>query len=222
MEVPVRNKAVIAALLGVGLMIVAAAPAAAQSNDSASMAAPSAIFLNVPSFLPNDTQAPAFDISTVGDPASLDFSVDPDQATPTTHTMGGKTVFVRLVGGLVFCCSDTGFDVGVAVSGDPKSLKNVEIEGGFGFGRLGGDNFIYFGADGIYLFHLQNHDIVPYVGAGLGITHTSFDGIGNTETGFSLEGGIQLPVRGPHVVRVQISWVFQTLTVTNLTVSYSF
>src|ERR1700733_1040420 len=215
MEVPVRHKAAIASLLGVGLMIVVAAPAAAQSNDSASTAAPSAISLNVPSFLPTDAQAPAFDISAVGDP-SLDVNFDPDQATPTTHTMAGKTVYVRLAGGLLFCCTQTGFDIGVAVSGQPQSFKNVEIEGAFGFGRLGGANSVFFSAVGIYDFHLNGHQIVPYAGAGLGIFHASEAGFGNTETGFELEGGVQLPVKGPHVVRVQIGWIFVTETVTNL------
>jgi hypothetical protein len=147
-----------------------------------------------------------------------DLSFD-EQAAPKTHTMmGDRQVFVRLEGGLVFCCSNTGFLVGVGVSAMPKSVKNLEIAGSFGIGRFAGFNFFSFSGDGLYDFHLNGHEAMPFAGAGLGIRHAA----GSTNAAFELAGGVQMPIQGPHVVRFEVKFLFTALTTTILLVSYSF
>jgi hypothetical protein len=206
MEVPVTRKMLTSVVLAAVSVLVTAMPAAAQSQDQNTTTPVPQFQINA-SFLP-DVTAPSIDTTTTFD----------DQAAPKTHTMGDRQVFIRLDGGLVFCCSNTGFVVGVTVSGQPRSLKNIEIEGNVGFGRLAGFNFLTFGADGLYDFHMTGHEAMPFAGAGLGITH-----IGSvTNTAFEILGGVQLPVNGPHVVRVEIKFLFTTATTTILLVNYSF
>jgi hypothetical protein len=207
MEVSVKSKLVMIAAFST-MLALAAAPAAAQTQeDAAAPAAP--VFQINASFLP-DAPATSFIPDTSFDA----------QAAPRTHTMGDRQIFVRVEGGLVFCCSNTGFLVGVGVSGQPKSVKNLEIAGDFGFGRFGGANFLYFAGDGLYDFHMKGHEAMPYAGAGIGIAHTT--GFGGTSTGFQILGGIQLPVTGPHVARVEVRFLFVASTITLLLGSYSF
>jgi opacity protein-like surface antigen len=205
MEVLVKSKLVMTAALST-MLALAAVPAAAQTQDAA--AAPAApVFQINASFLPN---APA----TSTDDVSFDA-----QAAPKTHTMGDRQVFVRVEGGFVFCCGSTGFMVGVGASFQPKSVKNLEVAGDFAFGRLFASNLIYVSVNGLYDFHVKGHDAMPYAGAGLGIAHVP----GSTQTSFQILGGIQLPVSGPHVARVEIRWLFTTgATTTLLLGSYSF
>jgi hypothetical protein len=189
------------------LAFSAAVPAAAQVQDE-STAPPAPAFQINASFLP-EAPAPA----TTTDDLSFD-----GQAAPRTHSMGDRQVFVRLEGGLVFCCSNTGFLVGVGVSAMPKSVKNLEIAGSFGIGRFAGFNFFSFSADGLYDFHLKGHEAMPFAGAGLGIRHAD----SNTNAAFELAGGVQMPIQGPHVVRFEVKFLFTTLTTTILLASYSF
>jgi hypothetical protein len=204
MEVRVKSKVVMAVLLST-MLALAAAPAAAQIQDDA--AAPAApVFQINASFLPDAPATPTNDVSF------------DDQASPKTHSMGDRQVFVRVDGGLVFCCSNTGFVVGISVSGQPKSVKNLEIEGGVGFGRFAGFNLLTISGAGLYDFHMQGHEAMPFAGAGLGITHFAH----GTNSAFELIGGVQLPVSGPHVVRFEVKFLFTTLTTTILLVNYSF
>jgi opacity protein-like surface antigen len=205
MEVFVTSKLVMTAAFS-AMLALAAAPAAAQTQDDA--AAPAApVFQINASFLPEAPPTPADDIS---------FDA---QAAPKTHTFGDRQVFVRVEGGLVFCCGSTGFAVGVGASFQPKSVKNLEVAGDFDFGRLFGTNLIYIAVDGLYDFHLKGHDAMPYAGAGLGIAHAD----GATKTAFQILGGIQLPVSGPHVARVEVRWLFISFSTTTLLLgSYSF
>jgi hypothetical protein len=186
------------------LAVAAATPAAAQSQDDPS---PAPAFAINATFLP---EAPATSAS--------DLSFDAQGGAPTTHSMGDRQVFLRVDGGLVFCCSNTGFVVGASVSAMPKSVKNVEIDGGVGFGRFASRTFFSISFDGAYDIHMQGHDAMPFVGAGLGIRHAA----GVTNTAFEILGGVQLPIQGPHVVRVTVKFLFATLTTTVLLVSYSF
>jgi len=200
----VKSKLVMTAAFSM-MLALAAAPAAAQTQDDA--AAPAApVFQINASFLPDAPATPASDVS---------FDA---QAAPTTHTMGDRQVFVRVEGGLVFCCSNTGFTVGVGASFQPKSVKNLEVAGDVAFGRLFSTNLIYISVDGLYDFHIEGHDAMPYAGAGLGIAHAG----GVTNTSFQILGGVQLPVSGPHVARVEVRFLFTTLTTTLLLGSYSF
>jgi opacity protein-like surface antigen len=209
MEVIVKSKLVMMAALS-SMLALAAAPAAAQAPDNA--AAPAApVFQINASFLPDQTPTAAGEAISFDDQAR--------GAAPKTHAMGDRQIFVRVEGGLVFCCSSTGFMVGVGVSGQPKSVKNLEIAGDFGFGRLFGTNLIYIAADGLYDFHMEGHDAMPYAGAGLGIVHAA----GVTKTAFQILGGVQLPVTGPHVARVEVRFVFFSAATTTLLLgSYSF
>jgi hypothetical protein len=207
MEVLVNRKIVTTLVFSTVLALAAAMPAAAQSQDSVP-AAP-AFQINA-SFLPDQTPPAAGD--------GISFDDQARGAAPTTHSMGDRQVFVRVEGGLVFCCSNTGFEVGVSVSAQPKSVQNLEIEGGVGFGRFAGFTFLSIGVDGLYDFHMAGHDAMPFAGAGLGITHFA----SGTNTSFELVGGVQLPVSGPHVVRVEVKFLFTTLTTTLLLGSYSF
>ena len=209
MEVFVKSKLVMTAAFST-MLALAAAPAMAQAPDDAAAPAVPAFQIHA-SFLPDPTPPAA------GDAVSFD-----DQArgaAPTTHTMGDRQIFVRVEGGLVFCCSNTGFMVGVAVSAQPKSFKNIEVAGDVGFGRLFSTNLIYFSGNGLYDFHLSGHDAMPFAGGGLGITHAG----GATKTAFQILGGVQLPVSGPHVARVEVRWVFYSFATTTLLLgSYSF
>jgi hypothetical protein len=189
------------------ILALSAVPAAAQVQDD-SQAPPAPAFQINASFLPE-----AVATSTSTDDWSFDA-----QATPKTHSFGDRQVFVRLEGGLVFCCSDTGFFVGVGVSAMPKSVKNLEIAGAFGIGRFAGFNFFSFSGDGLYDFHLKGHEAMPFAGAGLNIRHAD----GNTNAAFELAGGVQMPIQGPHVVRIEVKFLFTTLTTTLLFASYSF
>jgi hypothetical protein len=207
-EVCVRIKAA-SLMLGVGILF-AAAPAAAQSTNLAG-AAP-VISLKGVSFLP-DNSAPAQPASD----ASASF-----QGSPTTHTMGDRQVFLRVQGGLDTCCSNTGFVIGVGVSGQPKSLENVEVTGDVSFGRFASTNDVYFSFNGLYDFHLQGHDAMPYAGAGLGIFHASANGLSDTQTDLQILGGVQLPVNGPRVVRFEIRFLFTTETTTFFLGSFTF
>jgi hypothetical protein len=186
------------------LALAAATPAAAQSQDSPS---PSPAFAINATFLP---EAPATSAS--------DLSFDAQGGAPKTHSMGDRQVFLRVDGGLVFCCSNTGFVVGASVSAMPKSVKNLEIDGGFGIGRFASRTFFSISFDGAYDIHMQGHEAMPFVGAGLGIRHAA----SATNTAFEILGGVQLPVQGPHVVRVTVKFLFATLTSTVLLGSYSF
>jgi len=197
MEVFVKSTLVMTAAFST--MLALAAPAAAQAQDDA--AAPAApVFQINASFLPDATATSASDTS---------FDA---QAAPKTHTFGDRQVFVRVEGGLVFCCGSTGFAVGVGASFQPKSVKNLEVAGDFDFGRLFSTNLIYIAVDGLYDFHLKGHDAMPYAGAGLGIAHTA----GATKAAFQILGGIQLPVSGPHVARVEVRWLFISFSTTTL------
>ena len=192
------------------MMLALAAPAVAQTQDDA--AAPAApVFQINASFLPDQT------VPAAGDGISFD-----DQArggAPTTHKFGDRQVFVRVEGGFVFCCGSTGFGVGIGASFQPQSVKNLEVAGDVDFGRLFGANFFYIAVDGLYDFHIKGHDAMPYAGAGLGIAH----GSGVTNTAFQILGGVQLPVSGPHAVRVEVRWLFISFqTTTFLLGSYSF
>jgi opacity protein-like surface antigen len=205
MEVFVKSKLVMTAAFS-AMLALAAAPAAAQAPDDATAPAAPVFQINA-SFLPD---APA----TLASDVSFDA-----QAAPTTHTMGDRQVFVRVEGGLVFCCTSTGFAVGVGASFQPKSVKNLEVAGDFMFGRLFSANLIYISVDGLYDFHLSGHDAMPYAGAGLGIAH----GAGVTNTAFQILAGVQLPVSGPHVARVEVRWLFVSFETTTLLLgSYSF
>jgi hypothetical protein len=186
------------------LALAAATPAAAQSLDNT---APSPAFTINATFLPD---APAT--------STADASFDDQGGAPKTHSMGDRQVFLRLDGGLVFCCSNTGFVVGATVSAMPKSVNNIEIDGGFGIGRFAGRTFFSISADGAYDIHMQGHEAMPFVGAGLGIRHAA----GATHAAFEILGGVQLPVQGPHVVRFTVKFLFSTLTTTVLLASYSF
>jgi hypothetical protein len=186
------------------LAVAAAAPAAAQSSDTP---APAPAFTINATFLP-DASATSTD----------DVTFDEQAAAPKTHSMGDRQVFLRVDGGLVFCCSNTGFVVGATVSAMPKSVKNVEFDGGFGIGRFASRTFFSISIDGAYDIHMQGHDAMPFVGAGLGIRHAA----GATNTAFEVLGGIQLPVQGPHAIRVSVKFLFSTLTSTVLLASYSF
>jgi hypothetical protein len=186
------------------LALAAAIPAAAQSPDNTT---PSPAFTINATFLPD---APAT--------STDDVSFDEQAGAPKTHSMGDRQVFLRLDGGLVFCCSHTGFVVGASVSAMPKSVKNIEIDGGFGIGRFAARTFFSISADGAYDIHIQGHEAMPFIGAGLGIRHAA----GATNANFEILGGVQLPVQGPHVVRVTVKFLFSTLTTTVLLGSYSF
>lgn len=186
------------------LALTAATPAAAQNQDTTS---PTPAFAINATFLPD---APTTSTS--------DLSFDEQGGAPKTHSMGDRQVFLRVDGGLVFCCSNTGFVVGASVSAMPKSLKNVEIDGGVGFGRFASRTFFTISFDGAYDIHVQGHDAMPFVGAGLGIRHAA----SVTNTAFEILGGIQLPIEGPHVVRVSVKFLLSTLTTTVLFASYSF
>jgi len=190
-----------------GMMLaLAASPAAAQTQDDAAVPAAPVFQINA-SFLPVVPATPSDDIS---------FDA---QAAPKTHTFGDRQVFVRVEGGLVFCCGSTGFAVGVGASFQPKSVKNLEVAGDFDFGRLFGTNLIYIAVDGLYDFHIKGHEAMPYAGAGLGIAHAD----AATKTAFQILGGVQLPVSGPHVVRVEVRWLFISFSTTTLLLgSYSF
>jgi opacity protein-like surface antigen len=204
MEVFVKSTLVMTAAFST--MLALAAPAAAQTQDAAAAPAAPAFQFNA-SFLPDAPATPADDIS---------FDA---QAAPKTHSFGDRQVFVRVEGGLVFCCGSTGFAVGVGASFQPKSVKNLEVAGDFDFGRLFATNLIYIAVDGLYDFHLKGHDAMPYAGAGLGIAHAA----AATKAAFQILGGIQLPVSGPHVVRVEVRWLFISFSTTTLLLgSYSF
>lgn len=203
MNSPIAKSLVFSAILALS----SAVPAAAQGQDE-STAPPAPAFQINASFLP-EAPAPA----TSSDDLSFD-----EQATPKTHALGDRQVFVRLEGGLVFCCSNTGFVVGVGVSAMPKSVKNLEIAGSFGIGRLAGFTFFDFSGDGLYDFHLKGHEAMPFAGAGLGIQHLD----STTKAAFELAGGVQMPIQGPHVVRFEVKFLFTTQTTTVLLVSYSF
>jgi opacity protein-like surface antigen len=209
MEVLVKSTIVKSVVFSAVLALAAAVPAAAQVQDEAPGPAAPAFQINA-SFLPDQTPPAAGDAISFDDQAR--------GATPTTHSMGDRQVFVRVEGGLVFCCSNTGFVVGVSVSAQPKSVNNLEIAGGVGFGRFAGFTFLSIGVDGLYDFHMAGHDAMPFAGGGLGITHFA----AGTNTSFELVGGVQLPVNGPHVVRVEVKFLFTTLTTTLLLANYSF
>lgn len=189
------------------LALAVAVPAAAQTEDIASA---SALHVSVPSFVADSSAsaeaAPAFDMS---------FG---EEQRPTTHTMGGRQVFVRAQAGLITGVGDTGFFVGVGVSGQPRSTRNVEIAGDFNFGRIAGENFLYFSVDGIYDFHMKGHDTMPYAGGGLVVAHST----GNTDTNLQILAGIQLPVTGPHVVRFEVRFLFTEGSPVLLLGSFSF
>jgi len=201
----VKSKLVMTAAF-CSMLALMAAPAAAQTQDDAALpAAP--VFQISASFLPDAPATPVDDVS---------FDA---QAAPKTHTVGDRQVFVRVEGGLIFCCGSTGFAVGVGASFQPKSVKNLEVAGDFDFGRLFATNLIYIAVDGLYDFHIKGHDAMPYAGAGLGIAHAA----AATKTAFQILGGIQLPVSGPHVVRVEVRWLFISFETTTLLLgSYSF
>jgi hypothetical protein len=186
------------------LALGAAIPAAAQSPDNTAPA---------PAFTINATFLPDAPVTSTDD-----VSFDEQAGAPKTHAMGDRQVFLRLDGGLVFCCSHTGFVVGASVSAMPKSVKNIEIDGGFGIGRFAGRTFFSISADGAYDIHIQGHEAMPFIGAGFGIRHAA----GATNAAFEILGGVQLPVQGPHVVRVSVKFLFSTLTTTVLLGSYSF
>ena len=79
---------------------------------------------------------------------------------------------------------------------------------------------IDFSVDGLYDFHISGHEAMPYAGAGFGVTH--FGDNAGTHGAFELLGGVQLPVSGPHVVRVEIKFLFTTASSTLILGSYSF
>lgn len=199
-----RRRIWMSAIAGTALVWGTALPAVAQSADPSPQPAPALTISGT--FLPDSPVA-----------STSDNAVD-DQGQPATHMVGNRPIIVRLDGGLVFCCSDTGFVVGATVAGQPRSVKNLEIEGSFGIGRFAGFSFLTFSIDGLYDFHMRGHQAMPFAGAGLGITHT--DSV--TNTAFEILGGIQLPVNGPHAVRFGVKFLFTTLTTTILFVNYSF
>lgn len=160
-----------------------------------------------------------FDTSATASSAADTLAAADDQgATPKTHTVDDRPVVFRVDGGLLFCCSNTGFVVGASASVMPKNLKNIEIAAGAGFGRFAGFTLFTIGVDGLYDIHLQGHAAMPFVGGGLGIRHIN----SNTKAGFELAGGVQLPVKGPHAIRVGVKFLFSDVTTTLLLGSYSF
>src|SRR5579871_5490509 len=171
-----------ALLLGLVLMVGAAVPAAAQGLEGTSTAAIAA----------TDTYSPAGSGFVRSLPADVTF-LAPDQARPgtsntPTHTMGGKQVVVMVQGGLITCCSNTGFLIGAGASVKPMPDNDkFEVGGDVNFGRIGGSNSIYVSLHGQYDIHLQNSKAVPFVGGGIGIVH--FGGQSVTVNGVTVSGG---------------------------------
>jgi opacity protein-like surface antigen len=195
--VSLSPKTVLASAL---LALATAAPAVAQD-----LAPPPAFHVNA-----------SFDTDVT--PSSVPGAPDEQGAAPKTHAVGDRPVVLRVDGGLIFCCSNTGFVVGASASVMPPSLKNVEIAAGAGLGRFAGFTLFTISAEGLYDIHVNGHGAMPFVGAGLGIRHIN----SNTKAAFEIAAGVQLPVKGPHAVRVGVKFLFSNPTTTLLLGSYSF
>jgi opacity protein-like surface antigen len=200
LEVFVKSKMVMSAVFSAVMAVAATTPALAQTND----VQPTPSFTIHGSFLPEASGAT--------------LTTDQAGAAPKTHQMGDRSVFLRLQGGLITGVGDTGFLVGLAAGDNLKQAKNVEIGGDFSFGRIAGENDLYISFNGLYDVHLKGHQVMPYLGGGIGINHVP----NFTQTGLQLIAGIQLPVTGPHVVRFEVRFLLVDGSPVLLLGSFSF
>jgi opacity protein-like surface antigen len=201
-------------LIGLSLGLIAAAgiavPAAAQSLDAP--ATPVSVSFS------NASLVKAL-------PSSVSFLADADQARPGTgsapmHQMGDKQFMAMVQGGLITCCSNTGFLIGAGVSAKPiHDNDKVEVGGDFNFARIFSSNGIYVSINGQYDIHLQNTSrTVPFLGGGIAITH--FEGFTNTD--LQIFGGADFDTASGKAIRAQVRFILGTETSTLLMVGYAF
>jgi len=186
--------------LGSLLMVGAAVPAAAQGLSGATTA--TAVTATQVSFDASQYALPA-DLSFVAD-ANADQGQRPGVGAPM-HQVGSKQAMFMVQGGLLFCCSNTGFDVGVGASIKPmKDNDKFEVGGDVNFGRLYAVNALYISVSGQYDMHMQNSKAVPFVGGGLGVTHVT----GATNTNPELLAGVDWETGGGKALRAQVRFIF--------------
>jgi hypothetical protein len=199
--VRIRTVLLVASL---ALTLAVAAPAAAQSTDtnSAAIAAVSQAPLD------NAGASPILRL-----PKSVSFTAD-DQAKPgAARNVGGQQVVFMVQGGLVLCCSDTGFAIGAGAAFSPmKDDKQVEINADFHFTRFGGDNGVYISFNGQYNVKMDKDDVTPFVLGGLAIVHSS----GETEARLQLGGGVQFKMSNGRAVRAQVRFILTSGNVTTV------
>src|ERR1022692_1912427 len=145
-----------------------------------------------------------FATEAVPDDVDVDQTRPPGSPSSPTHQAGGKTLMIIAQGGIAFCCSTTGFVAGVGVGLMPiHDNDKIEIDADFNFIHFGG-NGVYISFNGQYDIRLNNSNMIPFAGGGLGIAHAG----GGTNTGLQIYGGIQVAMSSGRAVRVSIRFLF--------------
>jgi hypothetical protein len=127
-----------------------------------------------------------------------------DIPAATAPAPGSTPIEIRGFVGGVFCCSESGFTVGVGVGARPFNNEKVEVTGDVGFMRLFGSNGVYFSGNGLYHFKTNEPNFNPYAGAGIGIIHIGDD----TEARFQIVGGFEFNSARRHPVRPEVRFIF--------------
>lgn len=199
-------------LLGLLLVVGVAIPAAARGLDEATTATAAQASFST------GVLAKAL-------PADVSFLADADQqragaASAPQHQVGDKQAIFMVQGGLLFCCSNTGFVVGGGASVKPmKDNDKFEVGGDFNFARIYSSNGLYVSINGQYDIHLQDSKLLPFVGGGLGITH----GSGFTDTNLQILGGVDFETGGGKALRAQVRFLFTPGAMTTiLMIGYAF
>ena len=136
-----------------------------------------------------------------------------------THQAAGKSVTIMAQGGILFCCSYTGFAIGVGAAFTPMQTHDqFEINADFNFHRIASANGWDISFNGAYLFHLNNSKVKPFAGGGLVISHLNY----NTNAAFQILGGVQTALASGRDLRFQIRFGFFSSTVTLLLIGIAF
>jgi hypothetical protein len=188
------------------LMLVASTMAAPQPAANASSVSPNFGIGHQVTFVSDDVP-------------SLDQARPPGSSASPTHQMHGKQVMVIAQAGIQFCCSTTGFMVGVGAAFMPIADNDkVEINADGNFQHFGGNGF-NISVNGQYDMHMSNSKMTPFFGGGLDIAHFP----GSTNAGLQLLGGIQAEMSSGRAVRAQIRFAFvASVTVTELLFGFAF
>ena len=210
-----------AMLAGTALLVAFAIPAAAQSTDSTTGAIATSI-----------TAAPIIAAdATFAMPPDVTFLDDEPQAKPAgattpTHQMAGKAVTLFVQGGLEHASGETGFFGGVEAAFTPMPDKQAfEVNADFDIGHASGGGvgatFLYIAFDGQYNVTMSNNKTVPFINAGIGITHYSA-GVSGTSTNFQIGGGVSLAMASGREVRVGIRFIFTAFVTTVISAGFGF
>lgn len=191
-----KTKTAMSVLFAAVFAAVMAAPAAAQTQDETPAAGTVVAS--------NDGANVSF-----ATPSRVTFDTDAQAKPSPTHQMGGKQVTIDVQGGLVTGNGSTGFDIGVGASFLPmKDNDKLGIIVDGNFVREDGINGIYISVNAVYNIHLQNSKAKPFVGGGIGIVHTSFEGFSNTETKPQILGGVGWALASGREVNGQVRFLF--------------